>query len=178
MPTARRTVRRRRNPSSFVGERIRDAIRFMREEAHDLRKKADDIEDAWGQHDYAYLRDVGVITQSQYADIMAEAAPHTNPRRNGGSDHTASPLHDVLVMHGWNYTHSTPIHIGGGVRVRHSYAHPSDPLGKKFPRVGFDTAGWSGGMGGSGRMTSGRSAADLAKYLKGAASRAMKKNRR
>jgi hypothetical protein len=76
MPTARRTVRRRRNPSSFVGERIREAIQFMRAEAHDLRKKADDIEDAWGQHDYAYLRDVGVITQSQYADIMAEAAAH------------------------------------------------------------------------------------------------------
>jgi hypothetical protein len=75
MPT-RRTARRR-NPSSFVGERIREAIQFMRAEAHDLRKKADDIEDAWGQHDYADLRDVGVITQSQYADIMAEAAAHT-----------------------------------------------------------------------------------------------------
>jgi hypothetical protein len=85
MPT-RRTVRHR-NPSSFIGERIRDAIRFMREEAHDLRKKADDIENAWGQHDYAYLRDVGVITATQYADIMAEAAPHTNRRRNSmGAD--------------------------------------------------------------------------------------------
>ena len=81
MPTARRRTVRRRNPSSFIGERIRDAIRFMREEAHDLRKKADDIEDAWGQHDYAYLRDVGVITATQYADVMAEAAAHTNPRR-------------------------------------------------------------------------------------------------
>lgn len=76
----RRTVRRR-NPSEFVGERIRDAIRYMREEAYDLRRRADDIESAWGEHDYAFLRDVGVITASQYADIVAEMEAHTNPRR-------------------------------------------------------------------------------------------------
>lgn len=80
MPVTRRTVRRK-NPSSFVGERIRDAIRYLRDEAHDLRRRADDIEAAWGEHDYAFLRDAGVITATQYADVMAEAAAHTNPRR-------------------------------------------------------------------------------------------------
>ena len=75
--TRRRTATRRKNPSSFVGERIRDAIRAMRDEAYDLRRRADDIESAWGEHDYAFLRDVGVITATQYADIMAEAKVHT-----------------------------------------------------------------------------------------------------
>lgn len=87
---------RRRNPSSFVGSRIREAIQALRGEAHDLRKRADDIEAAWGEHDYAYLRDVGVITASQYADIMAEAALHTNPvvrRMKPGTRHVS----------GWHY---------------------------------------------------------------------------
>ena len=103
------------------------------------------------------------------------------PRRRNGesSDHTASPLHAVLEAYGWVYSHSTPMHRPGGVvTTRHSYGFPSDAAGKKYPRVGFDGSRWSGSMGGSGSEVTGRSAADLAKYLKGARSRGAKKNPR
>lgn len=72
MPATRRRTVRRKNPSSLVGAQIRDVIRGLRDEAHDLRKRADDIEAAWGEHDYAYLRGTGVITKAQFESILAE----------------------------------------------------------------------------------------------------------
>lgn len=83
--------------SAEIGRKIMEAVDYHRREADDHARQADDIDDAWRQHDYVWLQQVGVISKRDLDDI--ESAMAANPRRNGypgGDPRTADALNRVF----------------------------------------------------------------------------------
>jgi len=99
-----------------------------------------------------------------------------NPNSSGQgfhADHAKNPYHDMLEKAGLKYSHSTPV---GEYRSDKFTLHHAYRLNRNFAVSVQKSAKsgnylWSGGKSGSGRRRSGKYAADLAKYLKGAVKR-------
>lgn len=102
-----------------------------------------------------------------------------NPNSSGQGhhpEHANNPFHEHIKKHGFEYSHSTPVHQhssnGGGHSIHHTFKHPSGRAVSTWknpethPRPGQHN--WSSSKSpGSGRHTSGSSPEALAKHLKG-----------
>lgn len=66
--------------SAEIGRKIRDAVDFHRGESEDHLRLADDIDDAWQQRDYEWLRSAGVISAADLREIE-QAMVEANGRR-------------------------------------------------------------------------------------------------
>jgi len=111
----------------------------------------------------------------------AKAMGIQSPNSSGQGEHrdaAKNPYHAALTKAGLTYSHSTPVGTPGGeFRLHHSYQYGE---GGFAVGVWQDDRGrwvWNGGVMGSGRKTQGNNAGGLAKYLKGATSRARGRQR-
>ncbi len=57
--------------SREAGEKLMEVIENLQSEAAELMRRAADIQDAWGEHDWAWLADAGVITRRMEAALIA-----------------------------------------------------------------------------------------------------------
>lgn len=101
-----------------------------------------------------------------------------NPNSSGqGHDasHSKNPYHDTMLKHGYKYSHSTPVTVGGNKQIAHAYKHGS--LKDHVAGVRETGSGhkWEVHKLGSGSGYSGGNAASLDKHLKGHVARATKK---
>jgi len=67
--------------SAEIGRKIRDAVDFHRGEAEDHSRLADDIDDAWQQRDYEWLRGAGVISEAELREIEQAMVAANRPRK-------------------------------------------------------------------------------------------------
>lgn len=77
-------------------------------------------------------------------------------------DHADTPLHAIILQHGYKYSHSTPIHYRDGVRILHTYKLGNRNVSVEKTKSGYR---WEAGKGGSARGTAGTDARKLDTYL-------------
>jgi hypothetical protein len=71
-PNSRRRTSLRANSDAEIGAQIRETIQNLRNEAHDLQSRADEIADAWRENGLEGLRDLGAISARQYHALARE----------------------------------------------------------------------------------------------------------
>jgi hypothetical protein len=60
-----------RDPSGPIGKKIMAAIGNLRGDIEDAKRKLSDLEDAWEEHDWEWMKNVGFITAREAADMVA-----------------------------------------------------------------------------------------------------------
>jgi len=122
-----------------------------------------------------------VYESATYEVELDEAIIHSNSSGQGHDpEHKNHPFHSIIQMHGYSYSHSTPVHHNGGLSNAHGHSlaftanhhtykhHKNNDKNVTVHQALGKPHQWSTSTGGSGRRaTVGHSVEALDKHLKG-----------
>ncbi len=89
--------------------------------------------------------------------------------------HANLPHHAIITSFGYQYSHSTPVHHVGAVKIHHTYKHEVDQEQNCTVIGNDDFSCWETGRSGSGMRYTSNGLHTLRRYLKSHVRRWMKK---
>jgi hypothetical protein len=112
---------------------------------------------------------IAVDLNQEFVKVLGEAIENPNSSGQGyDASHVHHPLHKTLARHGFEYSHSTPIHTRDGhVQVHHTWVHGEHKVGA----YANDHAWNSKVSSASDHSKSGKGAGELAQHLANKAKR-------